>query len=57
MNQSRYFDGKKYYLYQSGVRKTEANFWKNSYLNKGFKVRVIKGTSLDDKNKYYVYRR
>ena len=51
------FNNKKYYLRKEGLSKSEAKFWKDNYLNQGYKVRVVKGTSFTDKYKYYVYVR
>ena len=60
MNQTkkaRHFDGKKYQLAKEGLSKSEAKFWKDNYLNQGYKVRVITGTSFTNIYKYNVYKR
>jgi len=54
---SRFFNGKRYRLVKEGLSKNDAKFWKNNYLNQGYKVRVVKGTSFTDKYKYNIYRR
>jgi len=56
-SRTRSFDGKRYTLTKEGLSKSEAKFWKNNYLNQGYRVRVVKGTSFTDKYKYNVYRR
>lgn len=53
----KYFDGKRYRLVKKDLNRTEANHWRNEYLNKGYRVRVLRGTALTTKNKYYIYRR
>ena len=53
----RHFDGKKYTLRKEGLSKSNAKFWKDNYLNQGYKVRVVKGTAFTDKYKYNVYVR
>lgn len=54
---TRYFNNKKYYLVKEGLSKSDAKFWKDNYLNQGYNVRVVKGTSFTDKYKYNIYRR
>lgn len=52
---TRIFNGKRYSLRKEGLSKSEAKFWKNNYLNQGYRVRVIRGTSFTDKYKWNVY--
>jgi len=56
-SKTRHFDGKLYHLRKEGESKSSAKFWKDNYLNQGYKVRVVKGTSFTDKYKWNVYVR
>jgi len=53
----KYFSGRRYRLVKRDLSRTEANHWRDEYLNKGYNVRVIRGTSLHNKNKFYIWRR
>lgn len=55
--ETKYFDGKKYWLRKDGMSKSDAKFWKDNYLNQGYKVRVVPGTSFTDKYQYAIYVR
>ena len=54
---TKYFDGKRYTLRKEGLSKSDAKFWKDNYLNQGYRVRVVPGTAFTDKYRYNVYVR
>ena len=57
VKKTRYFNGKRYGLVKEGLSKSDAKFWKDNYLNQGYRVRVVRGTAFTDKYKYNIYRR